>query len=99
MLAIVDALMSSRYKTEPLVNALQEAFPKELYLFGDTKRNKSRVFSTRVAVTTTQDGSAPRTHLLSNYNHPVLRPEDATAVDYHFQRPGRRLEEIKIWQA
>ncbi|KAH6613399.1 hypothetical protein F5144DRAFT_616347 [Chaetomium tenue] len=100
VLAIVDALMSSRYKTGPFVNALQKAFPKDLYLFSDANpRTKSRVFSTRVAVTTTGDGSAPRTHLLANYNHPVVRREGTAAVDYHFQRPDRRMEEIKVWQA
>ncbi|GAB1316405.1 hypothetical protein MFIFM68171_06615 [Madurella fahalii] len=98
VLSIVDIFLSCKYHTKPLENALKDAFTEERYLFGDAKRANSRDFPTRVAVTTTTDGSAHRTHVLSNYNPPGIGKCPA-AINYHFQRPDRRRDEIRIWEA
>ncbi|KAK3328585.1 acyl transferase/acyl hydrolase/lysophospholipase [Cercophora scortea] len=91
-------MLPSRYKTKPLENALKEAFTEELCLFGNPTRIDAQVFPTKVAVTATEDRSALRTHVLANYNYPA--PEKRPGiVDYHFLRPDRRLDEIKVWEA
>lgn len=62
----IDNFNYSRYRTAPLVNALQTAFNKDEYLFGGRRTNDSPRSAARVAVTTASTtGTAV---VLANYN-------------------------------
>ncbi|KAK3291970.1 uncharacterized protein B0H64DRAFT_468830 [Chaetomium fimeti] len=101
-LSVFDMIRSSRYKTKPLKTALQQAFPKDLYLFGGsaTKAAPSRRCGSpiKVAVTATEDGDRSGTTILSNYNPPVLNDSNKFA-GYYFQRPEGISEEVQVWEA
>ena len=62
MSMIVESLHHSKYETEPLQQALQQAFSKDDFLFGGPRMINHR---TKVAVTATNSGSVS---VLANYN-------------------------------
>lgn len=88
---LVSNYNHSRYETQPLQEALLEAFGANEYLFGG-QRKESGTINTKVAVTaTTAAGTAV---VLANYNR--LCNEK---LPYQFQRPEQQSAELKTWEA
>lgn len=81
----------SRYETQPLQDALLEAFTEEEYLFGG-ERTETGTINTKAAVTTTS--AAGTAVVLANYNR--LCNE---SLPYHFYRPEKQDAELKTWEA
>ena len=69
--------IGNRYRTRPLVEALQEAFRDEC-LFGGEHEEPSSYF-TKVAVTATTD-TADRAVILTNYNRQVESQRECEAT-------------------
>ena len=88
---IVQHYNHSKYETQPLQEALIEAFTDDQYLFGG-RRTDPGSMEVKVAVTATS--AAGGSVVLANYNR--LCDEK---VPYHFQRPEKLQEEIKTWEA
>ncbi|KAM0713999.1 hypothetical protein Q7P37_010963 [Cladosporium fusiforme] len=88
---IVSNYNHSRYETQPLEEALVEAFGGEEYLFGG-QRAESCTINAKVAVTATS--AAGTAMVLANYNR--LCDEK---LSYHFQRPEQQSAELKTWEA
>jgi hypothetical protein len=88
---IVSNYNHSRYETQPLQEALVEAFGKEPYLFGGQRAETGNI-NARVAVTATS--SAGTAIVLSNYNR--LCNEK---LPYQFYRPEKQVGELKVWEA
>lgn len=81
----------SKYETQPLQEALLEAFGENQYLFGG-QRAETGAINAKVAVTATS--SAGTSILLANYNRLC-----SEKLPYEFYRPERHIEELKTWEA
>lgn len=88
---LVSNYNHSRYETQPLEEALTEAFTEDQYLFGG-QRTEAGTINAKVAVTTTSaSGTAV---VLANYNR--LCNEK---LPYQFYRPETWSGELKTWEA
>lgn len=88
---IVSNYNHSRYETQPLQEALLEAFGEEQYLFGG-QRAEMGVINAKVAVTATS--SAGTAIVLANYNRLC-----SEKLAYQFYRPEKQNGELKTWEA
>lgn len=88
---IVSNYNHSRYETQPLQEALLEAFGEDQYLFGG-QRAETGTIGAKVAVTATS--SAGTAIVLANYNR--LSSEK---LPYQFYRPEKQIGELKTWEA
>jgi len=88
---LVSNYNHSRYETQPLEEALVEAFSGDQYLFGG-QREVPNASSAKVAVTSTS--TAGTAVVFANYNR--LSSEKLT---YQFYRPEKQSGELKTWEA
>lgn len=88
---IVSNYNHSRYETQPLQEALVEAFGADEYLFGG-QRKESSTIAAKVAVTATS--AAGTAVVLTNYNRHCDEK-----LPYQFQRPENQSAELKTWEA
>ena len=88
---IVSNYNHSRYETQPLQEALMEAFSEDQYLFGGQRKEASAI-TAKVAVTSTS--AAGTAVVLGNYNR--LCNEK---LAYQFYRPEKQHGELKTWEA
>jgi hypothetical protein len=88
---IVSNYNHSRYATQPLQEALMEAFSEDQYLFGG-RHLETSANSTRVAVTSTS--AAGTVVIFANYDRHCN--ERST---YQFYRPEDQSGELKTWEA
>ena len=88
---IVSNYNHSRYETQPLQEALMEAFSGDQYLFGGQRKEASSI-SAKVAVTSTS--AAGTAVIFANYNR--FCNEKLT---YQFYRPEKQSGELKTWEA
>lgn len=101
---------NSKYKTRPLVSALQQSF-SDLNLFGGVNENES--YQMKVAVTSTT-GTCEQPVVLTNYNRHNYGLDQRMCLcyrivhcwliviaiaDYKFERPDRPMYELKTWEA
>ncbi len=77
----------SKYKTQPLQNALREVFDKEQLYGGPRKAHYE--YDTKVAVTTTS-GTGQRAIVLANYSR-----QEENEPNYKFEFP----HDLQIWEA
>ena len=63
---LIENYNHSRYETQPLQEALMEAFSEDEYLFGGVRSRGLSGSSIKVAVTTTSTAGSPV--VLANYN-------------------------------
>lgn len=64
---LVENYHHSKYRTRTLNDALMDAFPQDLHLFGGGRPSEMCASPVKVAVTATSLGGN-KTYLLSNYN-------------------------------
>jgi hypothetical protein len=88
---LVSNYNHSRYETQPLQEALQEAFTEDQYLFGG-QRAETGTINAKVAVTATS--SAGTAIVLANYNRLC-----SEKLPYQFYRPEKQMGELKTWEA
>ena len=88
---IVSNYNHSIYETQPLQEALIEAFTDDQYLFGGRRTDAGSV-DVKVAVTATTSGG--QGVVLANYNRLCTEK-----LSYHFQRPEKLHGEFKTWEA
>jgi hypothetical protein len=88
---IVSNYNHSRYETQPLEEALVEAFSGDQYLFGGQRKEVSAT-SAKVAVTSTS--AAGTAVVLANYNRLC-----SEKLPYQFYRPEKQSGELKTWEA
>ncbi|OQO14747.1 hypothetical protein B0A48_00129 [Cryoendolithus antarcticus] len=88
---LVSNYNHSMYETQPLQEALIEAFTEDQYLFGG-QRSESGTMDVKVAVTATS--AAGSAVVLANYNRFCTEK-----LSYMFHRPEKRNGELKTWEA
>ncbi|KAH6848113.1 hypothetical protein B0I37DRAFT_376721 [Chaetomium sp. MPI-CAGE-AT-0009] len=92
---LVESFHHSKYQTTTLEATLRKAFGDDRLLFGGSCQAGPSIPAVKVAVTSFSFVEN-KAVVLSNYNRPWTAN---TAGRYHFQRPERIAEELKVWEA
>ncbi|KAK1756460.1 acyl transferase/acyl hydrolase/lysophospholipase [Echria macrotheca] len=91
----------SRYQTKPMERALKSAFSENGLLFGGVQAERpefgNSALRLNIAVIAASVASN-KAFVLSNYNRPA-NTNFPVGASYHFQRPERMSQELKIWEA
>ena len=78
---LIENYNHSRYETQPLQEALIEAYSEDEYLFGGPRSKEISGSSIKVAVTSTSTAGSPV--VLANYNR-ICRGKCESIPLYHF---------------